>query len=115
MFRFAGTEEEREAVEELRFLWDAQSPRPNGVGEVVLLGEFGVTTRGRIWVGEGLGRDVESAERVPSPEGLRGDVESTEGRLILSPGVGVVGPRRDVGDLARVGEEGRVGEGESGR
>lgn len=85
------------------------------MGEVVLLGEFGVTTRDRIRVGDWLGRDVESAEYVPSTDGRRGVEESMEGRLIFSPEVGVVGVCRDVGDLARVGEEGSVGEGESGR
>lgn len=77
---------------------------------MVLLGEFGVTTRGRIWDGVGLCLDAESAERVPSTEGLRGFGESREGRLTLSPGVGVAGACRDVGDLARVGEEGKEGE-----
>ena len=115
-FRFAGTDEEREVVDGLRFLVCGYSPRVCGVGEVVLPGEFGVITRARIWVGEGLGRDVESAERAPSAEGRRELGESTEGRLTFSPGVGVVRPCRDVGDLALVGKEGRVGEGgESGR
>ena len=59
---------------------------------------------------------MESAEYVPSAEDRRGLGESMEGRLFFSPGVGVVGPCRDVGDLARVGEEGRMrGEEESGR
>jgi hypothetical protein len=82
------------------------------VGDVVLLGEFGVTIRDRIWDGGELGRDAESAERVPSAEGRRGFGESMDGRLE----VGVVGPCRDVGDLARVGEGGKAAkEGESGR
>jgi hypothetical protein len=114
-FRFAGTDEERDAVDRLRFLVYMYSPRACGAGEVVLPGNVGVMTRDRIWVGEGLGRDVKSAERTPSPEGRRGVGESRDGRLTFSPGVGVVGPCRGVGDLARAGEEGRVGGGESGR
>lgn len=73
---------------------------------MVLLGEFGVMTRDRIWVDEGPGRDVESADRVPSAEGRREFGESKEGRLTFSLGVGVVVRCGDVGDLARVGEEG---------
>ena len=76
---------------------------------MVLLGVFGVTTLGRIWDGGELGRDAESPERLPSTEGRRGVGESREGRLTLSPREGVVGPCRDVGDLARVGEEGERG------
>jgi hypothetical protein len=67
-----------------------------------------VTTRGRIWGGGELGRDAESEERLPSTEGRRGFGESMEGRLTLSPAEGV-GPCRDIGDLARVGEEGESG------
>ena len=115
-FRLAGTDEESEAADRLRVFVYVCSPRACGAGEVVLFGDFGVMTRGRIWVGGGLGRDVESAERVPSAEGRRELGESREGRLNFSLWVGVVGPRGEVGDLARVGEEGRVGEGgESGR
>lgn len=73
---------------------------------MVLPGEFGVTIRGRIWDGGEPGRDAESAERLPSTEGRRGVGESREGRPTLSPVEGVVGPCRDVGDLARVGDEG---------
>ena len=76
---------------------------------MVLLGGLGVTTLGRIWDGGKLGLDAESPERLPSPEVRRGVGESREGRLALSPGEGVVGPCRDVGDLARVGEEGESG------
>lgn len=78
---------------------------------MVLLGELGVTTLGRIMDGGELGRVTESPERLPSTEGRRGVGESREGRLTLSPGEGegVVGPCRDVGDLARVGEEGESG------
>jgi hypothetical protein len=108
-FKFAGTDEEREAVERLKFLLYGYSPRACGAGEVVLLGEDGVMTRDRIWVGEGLGRDAESAERLPSAEGRREFGESREGRLTLSPGEEWLGPCRDVGDLARVGEEGESG------
>lgn len=71
-----------------------------------LVGEFGVASRDRIWDDGGLGRDVESAERAPSTEGRREGGESMEGRLAFSPRVGVAGPCLDVGDLARVGEEG---------
>ena len=115
-FRFPGTDEEREAADRLGFLVYVYSPRACGVGEVVLLSEVGVMTRDRIWVGGWLGRDVESAERVPSAEDRRGLGESREGRLTFSLGVGVVGLSRDVGDLVRVGEEEKVGEGgDSGR
>jgi len=76
---------------------------------VVLLGEFGVTTRGRIWDSGELGRDAERAERLPSIEGRRGFGESREGRLTLLLVEGVVVPCCDVGDLARVGEEGESG------
>ena len=89
-FRFAGTEEEREAVDRLMFLVYVYSPRACGVGEAVLLCEDGVMTRDRIRVGEGLGRDAESAEREPSAEGRREVGKSKEGRLTFSPGV--VGP-----------------------
>ena len=68
-----------------------------------------MTTRGRIWDGGELGRDAESAERLPSTEGRRRFGGSREGRLILSPVEGPVGLCRDVGDLARVGEEGESG------
>lgn len=73
-----------------------------------LFGEFGVTTLDRIWDGGELGREAESAERLPSTEGRREFGELREGRLILSL-MGVVGVCRDVGDLARVGEEGESG------
>lgn len=72
-------------------------------------------TLDRIWDGGELGRDEESAERLASTEGRREFGESRGGRLILSLVEGVVGLCRDVGDLARVGEEGRVGGGECGR
>lgn len=68
-----------------------------------------MTTRGRIWDGGELGRDAESAERLPSTEGRRGVGEPMEGRLTLSPGEGVGGLCLEVGDLARVGEEGESG------
>ena len=76
---------------------------------MALFGEPGVTTLDRIWDGGELGREAESAERLPSTEGRRELGESTEGRLILSLEEGVVGVCRDVGDLARVGEEGESG------
>ena len=75
---------------------------------MVLLGELGVATLGLIWDGGEVGRDAESAERPPSTAGRRGLGESMEGRLILSLVKGVW-PYRDVGDLARVGEEGEIG------
>jgi hypothetical protein len=68
-----------------------------------------VTTLDRIWGGGELGRDAESAERLPSTDSRRGLGESTEGRLVLSLVKGEVWPCRDVGDLARVGEEGEIG------
>ena len=76
---------------------------------MALFGELGVTTLDRIWDGGEPGREAESAERLPSTEGRRELGESTEGRLTLSLGKGVVGVCRDVGDLARVGEEGESG------
>ena len=109
LLKITGTDEEREAADRLKFLLYMQLPRGGVVGDVVLLGGLGVTTLGRIWDGGELGRDAESPERLPSTEGRWGVGESREGRLALSPGEGVVGPCRDVGDLARVGEEGESG------
>ena len=75
LFKFAGTDADRDAADRLKFLLYVYSPRAGGAGDVVLLGRFGVTTRGRIWDGGELGRDAESAE------GRRGFGESIEGRL----------------------------------
>jgi len=109
LLKFAGTEGGGKAVDGFRYLSCISSPRAGGVSEVVLLGGFGVTTRGRILDGGELSwGGARSAESLPSTGVRRVFGKSREVRLTLSPVEGVVGSCCDAGDLSRIREEGGV-------